>query len=406
MVTGLTRFGSQRWGALTGRRALAVTAAAIAAVGLSSAPASAHGRATPSGPDLRVVASGLDNPRGITTGPDGALYVAEAGRGSDDPAHANCIVTTDPESGEQVTNCLGFTSALTKISNGHVRRVVTGLPSVADASGMAAGGITSVAIKDGRYAAVIGCGCDPRDKGANTPSRAVKYAGHILWLDPRHNRFHIGTDVSAYEVNNPDAADPGSSFDTNPYALTFGRHGNLVVADAGGNDVLQVSPYGRVSTLAVLHATLIDAPPFLGLPPGTKIPLQAVPNSITRGPDGAYYVGQLTGFPFPVGAASVWRIVPGHAPTRVASGFTNIIDVTFDHRGRLVVLEIATNGLLDENSPGALWVVDRWGHKTLAAKDGLVAPGGVAIGRDNRAYITNFSIFPHQGQVVSVRLPR
>jgi sugar lactone lactonase YvrE len=396
---------SQRLGARSGRRALVLTAAAIAVAGLSSAPASAHGTTGPGGPDPRVVASGLDNPRGITTGPDGALYVAEAGRGSDDPAHASCIVTTDPESGQQVTDCLGYTSALTRISNGHARRIVTGLPSVSGPDGMAAGGITSVAIKGGRYAAVFGCGCDPRDKGATTPAGAVRYAGHILWLDPRHDRFRIGTDVSAYEINNPDAADPGSSFDSNPYALAFGRNGSLVVADAGGNDVLQVSPHGRVSTLAVLHAVLVDAPPFLGLPPGTRIPLQAVPNSITRGPDGAYYVGQLTGFPFPAGAASVWRIVPGHAPTRVASGFTNIIDVTFDHQGRLVVLEIATRGLLDETSPGALWVVDHRGHRTLVASDGLVAPGGVAIGPDGRAYVTNFSIFPHQGQVVSLRLP-
>ncbi len=53
--------------------------------------------------------------------------------------------------------------------------------------------------------------------------------------------------------------------------------------------------------LAVFHARLVDAPPFLGLPPGTKIPMQAVPNSVVQGPDGAWYVGQLTGFPFPVG---------------------------------------------------------------------------------------------------------
>ena len=31
--------------------------------------------------DLEVVASGLDQPRGLNFGPDGALYVAEAGRG-------------------------------------------------------------------------------------------------------------------------------------------------------------------------------------------------------------------------------------------------------------------------------------------------------------------------------------
>ena len=36
-------------------------------------------------PKLRVVASGLDNPRGLAIGPGGAIYVAEAGRGGTSP---------------------------------------------------------------------------------------------------------------------------------------------------------------------------------------------------------------------------------------------------------------------------------------------------------------------------------
>jgi hypothetical protein len=37
--------------------------------------------------------------------------------------------------------------------------------------------------------------------------------------------------------------------------------------------------------------------------------MQAVPTSVAVAPDGAYYVGQLTGFPFPVGGARVFRVV-------------------------------------------------------------------------------------------------
>jgi sugar lactone lactonase YvrE len=389
------------------RRLLALSGAVAAAVTLTAAPAQAHnGGRPPAGPDLRVVATGLDNPRGITLGQDGSLYVAEAGRGATNPATASCIATTNPETGEEVTNCFGKTSAITRISHGQQRRVVTGLPSVADASGMGAGGVTSVAVgRYGQLAGIIGCGCDPRDPGATTPAAALPYVGRVLWMNAYTNRYVAGPSVLKYELKNPDAADPGSAYDSNPYALTWGRDGSLLVADAGGNDVLSVSRLGHVALQALFHATLVDAPPFLGLPPGTKIPLQAVPNSITRGPDGAYYVGTLTGFPFPVGAAKVYRLVPGHAPKVVAGGFTNIIDIDFDRKGRLVVLELATGGLLAENSPGALWVVDKRGHRTLVASAGLVTPGGVAIGRDGRAYVTNFSIFPGQGQVVSVRLP-
>ena len=55
------------------------------------------------------------------------------------------------------------------------------------------------------------------------------------------------------------------------------------------------------------------APPFLGLPPGTQIPTDAVPTSVVRGRDGAYYISQLTGFPFEKGDANIWRVVPGQA---------------------------------------------------------------------------------------------
>jgi hypothetical protein len=50
-----------------------------------------------------------------------------------------------------------------------------------------------------------------------------------------------------------------------------------------------------------------------------------VPNAVTIGPDGAYYVGQLTGFPFIPGAANVFRVpAGGGAPTPFLTGFTKV----------------------------------------------------------------------------------
>ena len=42
-----------------------------------------------------------------------------------------------------------------------------------------------------------------------------------------------------------------------------------------------------------------------GAPPGATIQADPVPNTVVRGPDGAFYVGQLTGFPFTRGTATV-----------------------------------------------------------------------------------------------------
>ncbi|MEV4601471.1 hypothetical protein AB0K15_29235 [Amycolatopsis sp. NPDC049253] len=53
---------------------------------------------------------------------------------------------------------------------------------------------------------------------------------------------------------------------------------------------------------------MAPAPPALGLPPGTKIPVQSVPTSVVVGPDGALYVSELSSIG--VGVARVWRVVP------------------------------------------------------------------------------------------------
>src|SRR5687767_3360487 len=64
-------------------------------------------------------------------------------------------------------------------------------------------------------------------------------------------------------------------------------------------------------------------------------------------------VGQLTGFPFPVGGANVYRVPAGGGTPQVhASGFTAIIDILFGPDGSLYVLQIAANGLLGAFSSG------------------------------------------------------
>jgi hypothetical protein len=82
--------------------------------------------------------------------------------------------------------------------------------------------------------------------------------------------------------------------------------------------------------------------------------IQPVPTSVEIGPDGAYYVGELTGAPFPVGISRVWRIQPGtrHAAcgtssacSVVVTGLTAIIDMQFGPGGKLYVAQIEDEGV-------------------------------------------------------------
>jgi len=339
------------------------------------------------GPQFVPIAAELNNPRGMTIGPDGALYVAEAGLGGDGPCLPN------PEGDGEV--CYGPTGSIARIADGQVERIATGLPSLAAPGGASATGVQDVIVTEDGIYAVIGLGADPAareqlgDVGADF--------GTLVRIND-DGTYTVLVDIAAYETaENPEPA----AVDSNPYSLVA-VDDHFIVADAGGNDLLHIDGNGTITTLAVFGPRMVDAPPFLGLPPGTQIPMEAVPTGLTVGPDGAFYVGELTGFPFQVGAARVWRVVPGEDPEVFAEGFTNIVDTAFGPDGRLYVLEIAADSLLSETSPGALYRVEADGTKTLLARDGLVMSTGLAIDDEGTTYIANFGVVPGMSQVVGL----
>ena len=82
--------------------------------------------------------------------------------------------------------------------------------------------------------------------------------------------------------------------DSNPVDLLL-HHGTFVIADAGGN-AIDVADDEDSSDIRAL--TVFGNRPTPG-PGGATIPMQAVPTAVVKGPDGAYYVSQLTGFSVP-----------------------------------------------------------------------------------------------------------
>jgi hypothetical protein len=360
-------------GRVQGRGRVGVVAAmsVLAVAGTSLAPAVASGAATPKG---RVVAANLDNPRGLSFGASGVLYVAEAGHGGP------LCLAPGPEGSPL---CVGLTGAVSRVrSDGRVVRLVTGLVSTADAKGQAAEGPVSVSARHGRVYAVIGESA--RGLPPKTPTGPVMTAArHQLGRQIRltgHGRYTPVAPVgdidylwsAAHKKLNPQFPD------ANPNAI-LAVAGGAYVADAGANTLDWVSSAGMVKVLA-----------YLNVPKGA--PVDSVPTCVAKGPDGALYIGELLGGYLIPGHARVWRY--SHGTARVwKTGLTAVNGCGFDSRGNFYATEIFANGLTSGSPIGALVQIAKNGHRSIWGAGQLFAPSGFAV-KDDDVYVSNWSVMP------------
>jgi hypothetical protein len=420
-------------------RASGIICGTLVALGcaVAAAPAGAHWRAGtpthrehyrggyyehlsgygPHGEGVTVLAAGLNQPKKLSIAPDGSVLVALSGDGAES---ASCTTA-----GEEHL-CLDHSGAIDRISPwGQVSTALGGLPSMASEG--SATGPAQARYVNGRLEVLF------QDTGIDAASGAAPFGseGSLFGTLSSFPAWGGGgpfvqADFGAFEAkNNPDGGEGTgvekgleSAIDSDPYSFVP-YHGGYAVADAAADDLLWVAPWGRIYVLAVFPTIPETAPPGMFGPEAVPVQAQPVPDSVAVGPDGALYVGELGGVPFNVNSSSVFRVVPGHAPTVVASGFTAIGDIAFDSTGRLLVLEIDQAGIADPAleegklpTPGAIVGVHRNGSKSLLASTGLEFPTGLAVSPRGTVYASNFGILSASGgpeglsgEVVKVGLP-
>jgi predicted outer membrane repeat protein len=331
-----------------------------------------------------VIASHLNNPRGLAHVPGGGLYVAEAGAGG-----RTCL-----PGGPGGTLCIGLSGSLDKVSvDGHVHRIVTGLISASSPGGVAAEGPVSVSRgPDGKFFGLFGESSHVVPPKGTIPARlraaALAQLGR-LWQVTGHGRVRNVSDVGGQDwtwTSQRINLAPHDYPDANPNTVLYSG-GNLYVADAGANILVQVKRNGAVKVLA-----------FFPVPKNAQS--DAVPTCVARGPDGALYVTELLGGFYAPGHARVWRVVPGHAPRVWATGLTTVQGCGFDRDGAFYATEFQVGGLNEgptANPAGDVVRIDRHGHRTHLGVGKLFFPSGFAAGRGGAIYVSNCSIAPATG---------
>lgn len=140
-----------------------------------------------------------------------------------------------------------------------------------------------------------------------------------------------------------------------------------------------------------------------------KVALQSVSTGGAIGPDGALYVGEYTGFPYPLDAARIFRIGEDGEVNVFAEGFNYITDIQFDKDGNLYVLEFSDipeteSGKTDTRSSLVKVTPDGTRTTVVAPGEGLLSADGIAFGPDGSLYVANRAIGPDVGEIVRVDL--
>lgn len=343
----------------------------------------------------RVLANNLANPRGLLMSGN-QLLVSEAGSGGAAlPGASNCIL-----SGAFTTLCAGLTGALGSwdLTSETYSRLITGLPSLAQANGTEGTGLADLTIGGPTgLLGVFGFGGSPSDLTASLPGNTL--FAQVVSIDLPSGALMPRANLASYEQNNnPD----GGEMISNPYAVqVFG--GKAYATDAGGNSLLTLglTPTPPDGTLTIDSAFAFPSIPITPPPSGGPSTASAVPTGLTVNPaTNELLIGQFSGYPFVPGSASVYATDGGTAPLVSLTGFTNITDVAADADGNTYVLEYSSL-LFGPPATGGIWRVTPGGTRERIIQ-GLTQPTSLALGPDGTIFVTN-KADGLQGELVEYR---
>lgn len=329
-------------------------------------------------PNVTPFVSGLEFPRGLKFGPDGNLYVAEAGSGGAMTTFGQCdqvLFPPGPYKG-------GLTSRISMISpdGGTITTVADNLPSAVNANKSVIGIADVAFIGNTLYALSSGGGCSHGLAGTSASVLRVNADGSTTPIANLSEFQQTHPTVSPHQGH---GYEPDGSW----YSMIAVR-GALFAVEPNHDELDMITVDGQIRRVADISATqghIVSTPCEY---------------------DGNFYVGNLGLFPIVEGSSKVLKITPSGYVKVVATGFTTILGLAFDQQHRLYVLE-NTTGSHPSPTPGTGKIV-RINHSGRMEEiaSGLSLPTAMTFGPDGEIYVSNWGFGPPgKGEIVKVSVP-
>jgi hypothetical protein len=358
---------------------------ATCAASIASAPAFAQLSS-----NTTVYASGLESPRGLKFGPDGDLYVAEAGTGGTISTVGSCPQVPPP-----IGSYLGGERRWESGGNGGA---VAGLVQFRDASGAAAEGdlqgVADIAFLNGTlYAVTGGGGCSH----GNALSPNI-----IARVDTKSGSWKAIANLSQFLQSHPAAYPDLADFEPDGVFYSLIAHDN------------------RLYTVEPNHGQLFSTSASGDLREELDISKQQghiVPTSVAVN-DGKFYIGNLGLFPITPDSGKVMSFHTGACPwpfvigfgcgdeleklrlSGSRAGFTTVVAVDFGPDGLLYALELSAAPGFPTPGDGKVVRLTRTGDIEDVAT-GLSVPTGMTFGPDGYLYVSNFGAAP-TGEILRI----
>ena len=330
---------------------------------------------------MATFATGLDHPRGLKFGPDGYLYVAEAGTGATSiTGHISCVALQPPPFFSPIYGS-PTGGRVSKINASGMRTtVVSDLPTSTSRIGDVLGPADVAFIDNTLYVLQAGAGC-----GHGVPSST----NGIYRINSNGSHTRIA-DLGAWSVANPGAQnDPGDyTPEGNWYSMVVAKN-NFYALEPNHGNFVKVSLDGNIELVTDISAS----------------EGHIVPTALAY--KGNFFVGNLGEFPI-TGNSSIFKITPSGNMKKIATGFSAILGLVVDKHSNMYVLEMTAAG----PGPGPTFPTPGAGRIRKINPNGTVEdvisglslPTAMTMGPDGNLYVSNWGFGPPRGEIVKVTL--